>query len=614
MSDTNVHRVVGNLLVGTSHFFVDTTTNQIGVNTSTPSAALDVASGDLKVGSDITIGNSGTITAANFSGNGSGLSGINSDSGSWVNGNNSNVHLAVSTDKVGIGTVDPGPDKLRIDVGNITADTVILNTRAQYDSSNFGYLQIKEVNHTPTSTNWNGWSTRIQKVVDATQQGYIEFNPAGDPYGIAFGNDGGSGAGEVMRIDGITGRVGIGRTDPTRELDVAGDINLNGTGRTIYFDSTGGSGLYWGGGFSRIVDDGDLRICTDDNMHFNTGCTSTTLGTERMVIKSDGDVGIGIADPDEKLHVHGNIAISWNNNARIIMNYDNSYRQGFHFDAGTRTMKLFSTTADSGGAIAFYTRGGAGSSDTDYGTEKMRIAGNGNVGIGKTPDYKLDVHSDDAIHIEQASNTLYETKIHGGSIFIRNPSTSGGYEHMIINNHTASNTTHTTSYIQFRRGDSGNGNAIGTISGNGSTISYGGQSDYRVKENIVPMPISGLDTINNLQPKRFNFIGHPDNTYDGFIAHELQEHIPMAVTGVKDEMRDRGNVVKIDDESIIVKEDVSEPDSLEEGTKWVKLSEEPVYQNVDLSKIVTYLVKAVQELSEENQTLKTRLDALENAA
>ena len=45
---------------------------------------------------------------------------------------------------------------------------------------------------------------------------------------------------------------------------------------------------------------------------------------------------------------------------------------------------------------------------------------------------------------------------------------------------------------------------------------------------------------------------------------------------------------------------------------WVKLSEEPVYQNVDLSKIVTYLVKAVQELSEENQTLKTRLDALEN--
>ena len=84
--DTNVHRVVGNLLVGTSHFFVDTTTNRVGVNTSSPSASLDVATGDLKVGSDITIGNSGTITAANFSGNGSGLTQVNSDQGSWVNG------------------------------------------------------------------------------------------------------------------------------------------------------------------------------------------------------------------------------------------------------------------------------------------------------------------------------------------------------------------------------------------------------------------------------------------------------------------------------------------------------------------------------------------------
>ena len=108
MSDTNVHRVVGNLLVGTSHFFVDTTTNQIGVNTSTPSAALDVAIGDLKVGSDITIGNSGTITAANFSGNGSGLSGINSDSGSWVKDDaNSKIYVSNTAHKVGVGTSSP---------------------------------------------------------------------------------------------------------------------------------------------------------------------------------------------------------------------------------------------------------------------------------------------------------------------------------------------------------------------------------------------------------------------------------------------------------------------------------------------------------------------------
>ena len=45
-------------------------------------------------------------------------------------------------------------------------------------------------------------------------------------------------------------------------------------------------------------------------------------------------------------------------------------------------MTLFSTTGDSGGSIIFKTRAGGGSSDTDYGTERMRITGGGNVGIG----------------------------------------------------------------------------------------------------------------------------------------------------------------------------------------------------------------------------------------
>ena len=48
-----------------------------------------------------------------------------------------------------------------------------------------------------------------------------------------------------------------------------------------------GSGLRWGGvggGVSRIVDDGTLKICTDDWMLFNTGCNSTALGDTKMRI------------------------------------------------------------------------------------------------------------------------------------------------------------------------------------------------------------------------------------------------------------------------------------------------------------------------------------------
>jgi hypothetical protein len=93
--------VADNLLVGTSHFFVDRQNNRVGIGTSTPDASsmLDVT-GNIKSG--------GTITATGgFSGDGSGLSGVNSDSGSWVNGSSSNIHLAVSTDNVGIGVLDP---------------------------------------------------------------------------------------------------------------------------------------------------------------------------------------------------------------------------------------------------------------------------------------------------------------------------------------------------------------------------------------------------------------------------------------------------------------------------------------------------------------------------
>jgi hypothetical protein len=110
----NIHHLSGNLLVGSSHLFVDTTNNRVGITTADPDAGLHVNSNayvhtDFRVGSGIVMNvTGGRITAGSFEGDGSLLSGVNSDSGSWVNGSSSNVHLATSTDKVGIGTDDPG--------------------------------------------------------------------------------------------------------------------------------------------------------------------------------------------------------------------------------------------------------------------------------------------------------------------------------------------------------------------------------------------------------------------------------------------------------------------------------------------------------------------------
>ena len=99
--------ITSNLLVGSSHLFVDTINNRVGITTADPDAGLHVNSNayvdtNFRVGSDIAMNvTSGRITAGSFEGDGSLLENVPGDSGSWVKGSSSNVHLATSTDNVG---------------------------------------------------------------------------------------------------------------------------------------------------------------------------------------------------------------------------------------------------------------------------------------------------------------------------------------------------------------------------------------------------------------------------------------------------------------------------------------------------------------------------------
>jgi hypothetical protein len=88
-------------------------------------------------------------------------------------------------------------------------------------SSHYSWLEVRKIPETdPVS--WVDWSTRLQQRVDGTYQGYIEFNPPGGAYGLAFGmhND------EYMRIKN-GGNIGIGTTDPLHTLDVSGNTYIN---------------------------------------------------------------------------------------------------------------------------------------------------------------------------------------------------------------------------------------------------------------------------------------------------------------------------------------------------------------------------------------------------
>jgi hypothetical protein len=120
------------------------------------------------------------------------------------------------------------------------------------------------------------------------------------------------------------------------------------------------------------------------------------------------------------------------------------------------------------------------------------------------------------------------------------------------------------------------GTQVGYIAASGTATTYATSSDYRLKENFVPMD-SGLVTVNALKPVNFVWINE-QLPGEGFIAHELAEVVPLAVNGEKDAVNEDGSIKP---------------------------------QGVDYSKIVVHLVAATQELSAKNDALEARLAALE---
>ena len=119
----------------------------------------------------------------------------------------------------------------------------------------------------------------------------------------------------------------------------------------------------------------------------------------------------------------------------------------------------------------------------------------------------------------------------------------------------------------------GGGTVRGYISSSHYSTQYMTSSDYRLKEDIQPIT-NATATVLSLKPCNFRWIDGQERN-NGFIAHELQELVPEAVSGVKD-----GTVTD------------------EDGNVT------PEYQGVDQSKLVPLLVKTIQEL-------EARITALE---
>jgi hypothetical protein len=217
----------------------------------------------------------------------------------------------------------------------------------------------------------------------------------------------------------------------------------------------------------------------------------------------------------------GGSVANWNNiEPRLQLFIDATYQSYISFNP---------PNGDNYGELALgYNNTGSINSNT----EVMRISRNGYVGIGTTtPNYTLDVSGNVNIRGSLYFNSninQYLMSVTGNTI---NYNSSENHVFYISNNEIGRFTSNGlgigTSNPSYQLDVSGNGNFTGQV----SASSFNSTSDYRIKENVIPL--NDTFTVDKLVPVTYKNI-KTDKQDIGLIAHELQEQYPYLVNGEKD--------------------------------------------------------------------------------
>ncbi len=307
--------------------------------------------------------------------------------------------------------------------------------------------------------------------------------------------------------------------------------------------------------------------------HFENAMKFGVNGSERMRIDSSGNVAIGATSSSSKLKVEGPNTSS-NPLVDLVASGTGSFQRGVRLlnggmNAGDEIMYSVGrsdNTRNMGQMYFHYVGNGSTSNRISMGLhgvdDVFNIAGTGNVGIGTTSP-------SDKLYVDAGTGSIYA----GNFVYGGTDGTKG-----CLRLRTVASTG--PSFIDFfYDGFSTNPlSPVGAIVTTGTSTSYASFSDYRMKQNVNDLT-NVLDKVVNLKPKTFNYKNVPDIEVQGFLAHELQEVIPQAVHGEKDEVHPDGN---------------------------------PKYQLVDHSHMIPLLTAAIKELKADNDSLRARIETLEN--
>ena len=372
----------------------------------------------------------------------------------------------------------------------------------------------------------------------------------------------------------VAGNLVVGGTN----VDAAGTISLQSDGdiRGVLTSGAGGDTII--SAISGVSNGYQITVDSSNNQTYKWH----NAGNVSMAIDSSGNVGIGTSSPSRLLEVQltaTNASLHNNNTAAVHFGSgtgdanSDGYIQGISLGYKTSGANTYAKTAivarglNDGAArqsLAFLVDTAADGGSAEIGDAKLTIDGTtGNIHIPKT--LFVDTDTDNSVSNDEGVAVTKD-----GTVVIRRAAT------MLYMHHTAGSGTGTLVAINKAQ------STVGTITATNSNAAYNTSSDYRLKEN-VDYDWDATTRLKQLKPARFNWIADETNTLqDGFMAHEVENIVPEAVTGIKDAVWS------------------AEEEANGEGTEG-----EVKGQQMDHSKLVPLLVKTVQEL-------EARIEALES--
>lgn len=449
-------------------------------------------------------------------------------SSQWIT-SGSNIYY--NTGNVGIGTASPSR-LLDITIPYAKSDTTIRNV-AFLGKSN------EAANHSALRLEMQGGATQASRW-----------------WGLQTVESGVSVAGSLV-LQNEGGNVGIGTASPEMNLHV----NVGAVDGGIAIEGSTEPRLYLASDVSSGTEDGFLLRHIVSSNTFEIGSRTAGGFNSRFLIRgSDGNVGIGPTAPNHVLHLQKSAA-----GTHVDTRIENTNTSGYStlwLGSGNDGLLRGGSTAGSWtGALAMVTSSAAPLVFATNAAEKMRILGDGKVGIGTTDPY---VHTL-AVVTQYGSGGTWNASAWGMGLKFGGSGTQYGMQFV------PADSSGSSLVLGFMNSS---GSMVGSVTSTSAATAFNTTSDRRLKEDIVESSM-GLETLMTIAVHDFSFKADAEKTkHQGFIAQELHEVYPDAVTvGGKDPKMQ----------------------------PWA----------VDYGKLTPLLVKSVQELDAKNDELVAMNAALE---